>query len=81
MVYCMVKYHYPGDSIQGQNWYGGRTFIHAAAGLWNALPGDVRTMTNLQTFKKHLKSEQSSGRLQRYFTPFIGVMSTQGLIN
>ena len=37
--------------------YGGRTFNRADAGLLNALPGDLRSITNLQTFKTHWKTE------------------------
>ena len=37
--------------------YGGRTSNHAVAGLWIALPDDVRAISNLQTFMKLMKTE------------------------
>ena len=36
--------------------YGGRSFSYAAPRLWNALPLDIRESTNLETFKRKLKT-------------------------
>jgi len=36
--------------------YGGRSFNYTAPYLWNKLPDHIRCETNLQTFKKHLKT-------------------------
>ena len=36
--------------------YGGRAFSHAGPKLWNALPLDIRESTNLETFKRKLKT-------------------------
>ena len=35
---------------------GGRTFSYTAPYLWNQLPDHLRLETNLETFKKHLKT-------------------------
>lgn len=37
--------------------YGARSFQCAAPRSWNHLPNSMRTVTNLQTFKKNLKTE------------------------
>jgi hypothetical protein len=36
--------------------YGDRSFIKAAAVLWNSLPIDLRRTTSLEIFKSHLKT-------------------------
>ena len=35
---------------------GDRAFLAAAPTLWNALPGDLRTLDNLKNFKSQLKT-------------------------
>ena len=36
--------------------YGDRAFSVAAPRLWNSLPADLRSMSSLETFKRHLKT-------------------------
>ena len=35
---------------------GDRAFVAAAPALWNNLPLELRAMTNVNTFKRHLKT-------------------------
>ena len=36
--------------------YGDRAFSHTGPSVWNALPYDLRNMSNFESFKKHLKT-------------------------
>ena len=47
---------------------GDRSFMWAAPRLWNALPATLRTITCLETFKKHLKTLLFSDALTRSFS-------------
>ena len=36
--------------------YGERAFVYAGPLVWNSLPQDIRSLKNIETFKKYLKS-------------------------
>ena len=46
---------YPKQKANNQ-FYGSRMFTHYAPRIWNNLPADVRAMTNLETFKRSIKT-------------------------